>query len=115
MLPKTIEDLILHEFHDAFNTIDNRKRVNFIIECGYRNWLSIKTTSNMRLYNRHEREYLGKLSIWLPNPFYYFSWIGFEPVYPMPGEWDLFLRHFQSVDEEFRRKKLKVSQLDLII
>ena len=114
MLPKEIEQLIL-SFHDAYNTIENTKRINFVIESGYRNWLRMKTTPHQNMYNLLEREYLGKLCIWLPNPFYYFSWVGFEPIFPLAGEWQLFLNNFHFVDREFRYRKLKASQLDLII
>ena len=114
MLPEEIEQLIL-AFHDAYNTIENTKRINFVIESGYRNWLRMKTTPHQNMYNLLEREYLGKLCIWLPNPFYYFSWVGFEPIFPLAGEWQLFLKNFHFVDREFRYRKLKPSQLDLII
>ena len=111
MLPKEIEQLIL-SFHDAYNTIENTKRINFVIEYGYRNWLRIKTNPHQNMF---EREHLCKMCIWLPNPFYNFSWVGFEPIFPLAGEWQLFLKNFHFVDREFRYKKLKASQLDLII
>ena len=56
MLPKEIEQLIL-AFHDAYNTIENTKRINFVIESGYRNWLRMKTTPHQNMYNLLEREY----------------------------------------------------------
>ena len=115
MLPEEIEQLIM-AFHDAYNTIENTKRINFVIESGYRNWLRMKTTNTpTNMYSLLEKEYLGKLCIWLPNPFYYFSWVGFEPIFPLAGEWQLFLKNFHFVDREFRYRKLKASQLDLII
>jgi hypothetical protein len=115
MLPKSIEDLILLEFHDVYDTIEKRKLVNFVIESGYRAWLRIKTNTNRNLYSMLEREHRCKLSIWLPNPFYYYSWVGFEPIFPLAGEWDLFLRNIHYVDRELYRRKLKTSVLDLII
>ena len=115
MLPKSIEDLILLEFHDVYNTIEKKKLVNFVIESGYRAWLRIKSSTNRNLYSMLEREYMGKLSIWLPDPFYHYSWVGFEPIFPLAGEWDLFLKNILYVDRELYRRKLKSGVLDLII
>ena len=38
MLPKDIETIIL-EYHDAYDMIEKKKRINHIISCSYRNWL----------------------------------------------------------------------------
>jgi len=113
ILPQCIEDLI-YEFHDKYNTIENKKRINFVIESGYRNWLTSQNCYT-QTYTSLELEYLGKMSVWLPNPFYFFSWIGFEQVFPVASEWRVFLENFYKVDREFYRRKLKVGQLDLIL
>jgi hypothetical protein len=114
-LPKCIEDIIL-EYHDKYNTIDNTKRINFVIESGYRNWLRTKNCySSYSQFNSQEREYLRKMSLWLPNPFYFFSWVGLEQFFPLASEWRIFMQNFLKVDREFYRRKLNISQLDLII
>lgn len=38
MLPSDIINVIL-EFHDAYNVIERRSRINSIIKLGYTNWL----------------------------------------------------------------------------
>ena len=107
MLPTEITDLIW-EFHDEFDLIGKTKRLNFIIETGFRTWLSCKD------YFGHEFEFPpGSFRIWQIDRLFYCSWYRDTPIYPLPYEWLLYISCYRNAEKDL--VKATTVNLDLMV
>ena len=104
-LPRAVVSLILG-WHDEYNMIDKRKKLNLVVESGFRRWLYFLGAYNHEIsYNHIEYSYT----------FYHFSWLSYWHVFPSPPQWNVFMRIMRETDAELSSLVLLPSQLDLII
>ena len=105
MLPTEIIDLIW-EFHDEYDLIGKTKKINLVIETGFRNWLCCKD------YFGEEFEFPpGAFRIWQIDRLFYCSWYRDVPIYPLPYEWLLYMSCFRKVEQDLAMSNV----LDVIV
>ena len=91
MLPTDIRNLIW-EFHDEFNMIEKKKRLNYIIRHSYHNWLL-----DAGIYSRFFAvdEYVAKQDI--------FPFVTQKIFISNSTQWGFFMNYFRTLEEQLAR------------
>jgi hypothetical protein len=94
-LPPEVRNIIL-EFHDEYNILEKRKRLNFIIETGFRHWW----------YNK-----LGYDALWSPYVYH-------PPYIIFPSrksEWYWFLGTILGTEEDLQKFPFYMTRMNLLL
>ena len=105
MLPTDIHNLIL-EFHDEYETVEKKRRINLVIESGYRNWLYCQGA-----YDDDMVLPLQNFYCWQINSYFYCSYRNVD-IQPDADQMALYFQCFRFIDKNINTE---LSLFDYII
>ena len=105
-LPPDLHNIVM-SFHDVFDIVTKKERINFIIKCGFADWLSSKGCFN-RIGSPSD------ITSYFPYSPHFFLEEYCPDIFPTTFEWSWFIGCFLNAEKNLNRYPFTMTRMNLL-